>query len=505
MQSSHAAAAVSSAFDDPNLIAYGGLGPVVRLAERCGLPALADEHIHLPCSKDGIGAFPAAKLMSLVGGMVAGADSIEDMDRLRTARCPACSPECGPVHARLVPALLHPRPREALHAVARRLLPRLAAHTPLLPGADQVAHVDIDDTIRRTHGYAKQGTGYGYSKVNGVNALLGVVSTPLAAPVIAATRLRKGPSNSARGAAAFVAETIRTARACGASGLLVVRADSAFYGADVVGACRSLNARFSITVRMNASVKAASRRYRRRRLDFDQVPQAVWDEEGQCWISDAEIAETTYTAFTSKPKKQQVTARLMVRRDQTPGHWCPGRRAGTLFDTWRYHAAFTDSPLSLRDAERDHRRHAVVEQVIADIKNSASRMRRPDTSRRMPPGSPSPPWPTTSPAPPNALASRVPARATTATIRDHLINVPARLARSPADSPSTCPNAGLGARTSASCSAQRTRHHRPPDTPCPTRPNGPENCGHVEELGRPADTPCPKPQISRQTTRTPPE
>ncbi|MFE7246149.1 hypothetical protein ACFU9C_50890, partial [Streptomyces sp. NPDC057580] len=99
------------------------------------------------------------------------------------------------------------------------------------------AYVDIDDTIRRTYGYAKQGAGYGYSKVKGLNALLGIVSTPLSAPVIAATRLRKGPSNSARGAAAFVAETIRTARACGASGLLVMRADSAFYGADVVNSC----------------------------------------------------------------------------------------------------------------------------------------------------------------------------------------------------------------------------------------------------------------------------
>ncbi|MFV5997453.1 hypothetical protein ACNPQM_34965 [Streptomyces sp. NPDC056231] len=83
MQSSHAAAAVSSAFDDPNLIAYGGLEPVVRLAERCGLPTLAGEHIRLPASKDGTGAFPAAKVMSLVGGMAAGADSIEDMHRLR--------------------------------------------------------------------------------------------------------------------------------------------------------------------------------------------------------------------------------------------------------------------------------------------------------------------------------------------------------------------------------------------------------------------------------------
>ncbi|MFC6060800.1 transposase, partial [Streptomyces pratens] len=221
----------------------------------------------------------------------------------------------------------------------------------------------IDDTIRRTYGYAKQGSGYGYSKVKGLNALIGIVSTPLAAPVIAATRLRKGPSNSARGAAAFVAESIRTARACGAGGLLIVRADSAFYGADVVNACRALGVRFSITVRMNASVKAAIAGIDEAAWKAIKYPKAIWDEEGQCWISDAEIAETTYTAFTSKPKKQQVTARLIVRRVKRLNPAAVPEGQGTLFDTWRYHAAFTDSPLPLSDAERDHRRHAVVEQV----------------------------------------------------------------------------------------------------------------------------------------------
>ncbi|WP_326701864.1 hypothetical protein OG909_26600 [Streptomyces sp. NBC_01754] len=105
-----------------------------------------------------------------------------------------------------------------------------------------------------------------------MNALIGIVSIPLAAPVIAATRLRKGPSNSARGVAAFVTESIRTARACGASGLLVVRADSAFYGADAVHACRALGVRFSVTVRMNASVKPRSRASTKP-VEGDQVPQ----------------------------------------------------------------------------------------------------------------------------------------------------------------------------------------------------------------------------------------
>jgi hypothetical protein len=431
MQSSHAAAAVSSTFDDPNLIAYGGLEPVVRLAERCGLPALANELIRLPTSRDGTGAFPAAKLMSLAGGMAAGADSIDDMDRLRHGavgrlftgvRAPSTL-------GSFLRSFTHGHVKQ-LHAVARRFLPELARHTPLLPGADQAAYVDIDDTIRRTYGYAKQGAGYGYSKVKGLNALLGIVSTPLSAPVIAATRLRKGPANSARGAAAFVAETIRTARACGASGLLVMRADSAFYGADVVNSCRALGARFSITVRMNASVKAAIARIDEDAWTSIKYPKAVWDEEGQCWISDAEIAEVPYTAFTSKPKKQQVTARLIVRRVKrlNPGTVTSGQ--GTLFDTWRYHAAFTDSPLPLKDAESDHRRHAVVEQVIADVKNSAF--------AHAPSGhfQANAAWLALAALAHNltraagALASAFHARATTATIRDHLINVPARLARS---------------------------------------------------------------------------
>ncbi|MGA5206507.1 hypothetical protein [Streptomyces variegatus] len=67
---------------------------------------------------------------------------------------------------------------------------------------------------------------------------------------------------------------------------------------------------------------------------------------------------------------QQVTTRLIVRRVKRLRAGTVPAGQGTLFDTWRYHAAFTDSPLALRDAERDHRRHAVVEQVIADVKNS---------------------------------------------------------------------------------------------------------------------------------------
>jgi hypothetical protein len=128
-------------------------------------------------------------------------------------------------------------------------------------------------------------------------------------------------------------------------------------------------------------------------------------------------------------KKQQVTARLIVRRVKRLSSTVPAGQ-GTLFDTWRYHAAFTDSPFSLRDAERDHRRHAVVEQVIADVKNSAF--------AHAPSGhfQANAAWLALAALAHNltraagALAGTFHARATTATIRDHLINVPARLARS---------------------------------------------------------------------------
>ncbi|WP_405656504.1 hypothetical protein [Streptomyces sp. NBC_00079] len=146
MQSSHAAARVSARFDDPNLVGYGGLAPVVRLAERCGLPALAGEHVRLPVSKDGTGAFPAAKLMSLVGGMVAGADSIDDMDRLRHGALPRlfAGVRAPSTLGSFLRSFTHGHVKQ-LHAVARRFLPELAAHTGLLSGAESVAHVDIDD------------------------------------------------------------------------------------------------------------------------------------------------------------------------------------------------------------------------------------------------------------------------------------------------------------------------------------------------------------------------
>lgn len=363
--------------------------------------------------------------------MAAGADSIDDMDRLRHGAMN------GLFRGVRAPSTLGSFLRsfthghvEQLHSVARRLLPRLAAHAPLLPGADTVAHLDLDDTIKPVHGYAKQGVGYGYNKVKGLNALIATLSTPLAAPVIAATRLRKGSVNSARGAASFATEAITTARATGVTGMLIVRADSAYYGAELIAACRAAGARFSITVRHNTSVKMAIATIAEDAWRPIKYPRAIWDDAEARWISDAEIAEIPYTVFTSKPKKQQVTAHLIVRRVKGLNPATVPEGQGELFTAWRFHAAFTDSTLSPADAEKDHRRHAIVEQVIAELKIGPF--------AHAPSGNfqANAAWLAPAALAFNlmracgTLADTFHARATCATIREHLINVPARLARS---------------------------------------------------------------------------
>ena len=406
-----------------------GLVPVLRLAERAGLRALVDDHLTVPTDK---GAHAGSKVAALVAGMVAGADSIEDLDVLRHGGMDRLfagiyAPSTLGSFLRSF-AFGHVR---QLDAVAARLLVSLVGQTPLLPDAAQIAYLDVDDTIRATYGYAKQGAGYGYSGVKGLNALLATLSTPSGAPVVVATRLRKGSANSARGASRLVADALRTSRACGASGLLVVRADSAFYGRDVIAAIARAKARFSITARQDVAVRRAIAAISEDAWTTIRYPHAVFDEQLQQWVSDAEVAEVPFTAFASRGKKHAVTARLIVRRvrDQNPEHLVADAQ-GELFPAWRHHAVFTNSPLLMLQAEADHRRHAIIEQVIADLKNGP--LAHLPSGRFNANGA----WLVLAAIAFNltrasgALASLFHARATTATIRRQLINVPARPVRS---------------------------------------------------------------------------
>jgi hypothetical protein len=423
-------------FDDPNLVSSAGLVPVLALADSADLRGLADEHLSVPTDK---GAHAGLKVASLVAGMVAGADCIDDMALLRHGGMNKV------VNGAYAPSTLGSFLRaftfghvRQLDALASRFLTGLAGRAPLLAGGDLQSGpvlVDVDDTIIEVHGYAKQGAGFGYSGVRGLNALLATVTTTGSAPLVVAQRLRKGSCGSPRGAKRLVADALKTVtKLVGAdSGRKpLLRADSAFYGAAVVGAAIRAGADVSLTVRMNPQVKAAIAAIAEAAWTTIEYPDAVYDEATGGWVSRAEVAETPFTAFTSKKRAEQILGRLVVRRipDLNP-------RATTgqspLFDTWRFHAFFTTTDPDVLDtvaADKTHRGHAIIEQVHADLKNSAL--------AHLPSGkfNANAAWLVLAVIAFNltraaaAIAGPDLAKTTTATIRRKLIAVPARIATS---------------------------------------------------------------------------
>jgi transposase-like protein len=103
-----------------------------------------------------------------------------------------------------------------------------------------------------------------------------------------------------------------------------------------------------------------------------RYPNAIYDHDEQRWISDAEVAEVPFTAFTSRRHAEHITARLIVRRVRQLNPTTATRGGQEeLFAVYRYHAVFTDSPEPMLAAEATHRDHAIIEQVIADLKDSA--------------------------------------------------------------------------------------------------------------------------------------
>ena len=230
--------------------------------------------------------------------------------------------------------------------------------------------------IIEVHGYAKQGSGFGYSGVRGINALLSTITVAGRAPVIAASRLRKGSTSSVRGAARLVADTLATVgrlRSGAATGRVLLRADSAFYAHTVVSAAIRAGAQVSITVRQDKRVKAAIGTIAADAWTKIRYTDAIFDQDTGRWISTAEVAEIPFTAFTSRREDQQVLGRLVVRRIPDLNPKKPDGQA-TLFDTWRFHAFFTTTPADEADtvtADQVHRRHAIIENVHADLKHSA--------------------------------------------------------------------------------------------------------------------------------------
>jgi hypothetical protein len=358
-------------FDDPNLVGCAGLVPALRLAESAGLHDLLGDMLSVGSPA------AAAKSVGVVAGMLAGADSIDDLDVLRHGAMPKLfsgvrAPSTLGTYLR---TFTHGHVKQ-LDAVASRFLAGLVARVPgVIAGADQpdgMALIDLDDTIREVHGYRKQAAAYGYSGVFGLNAMFATLSTPLAAPVLLAASLRKGNTASGSGAAHMLTRAVVTARNGGVRGQIMGRADSAFYRHDLVTAMRRAGMWFSVTARMNPAVVTAIASISEPAWTPIRYPKAVFDDQVGGWVSDAEVAEVPFTAFTSKRKADHVACRLVVRRvkrlQPTAGD---GGTQIEMFAAYRYHAFITNSTLGTVEADERHRDHAIIEQVIAELKDNA--------------------------------------------------------------------------------------------------------------------------------------
>jgi len=177
--------------------------------------------------------------------------------------------------------------------------------------------VDVDDTIIEVHGYAKQGAGFGYSGVRGLNALQATASTDTA-PVVVAQRLRKGSCGSPRGAKRLVADALKTVRTLSPAKPLA-RADSAFYGRGLVGAAVRAGADVSVTVRLDPKVKPAIATIPKDAWETIEYTDAVFEETTGRWISRAKIAAVDFPHSRHKGRPTRCRLEALLG-DQRPGN-----------------------------------------------------------------------------------------------------------------------------------------------------------------------------------------
>lgn len=339
MPASHALDRTEITFDDEHAVANAGLVLTATLAARLGIEHTVDQTLDLG---DRPGASrPGRKVMTLVESLVAGGDCIEDADVLRSGATEAVLP-----HKAMAPSTLGTFLRSftfghvrQLDKVFKMVLQRAWA-AGAGPGAGPMT-IDVDSTICEVQGYAKQGAAYGHTRVLGLHPLL---ATRAETGEVLHVRLRKGSANTARGGVRFIQELIAGVRRAGASGPLTLRADSGFWSGAIIATCKRSSVRFSITVRQIPQVKQT----------IAAIPEGDWIPIDYTDKGVAQIAETTYKG-----------ERLIVRRTRLLGP------QAQLWPDWRYHGFITDREGEAVALDADHRRHAVVELAIRDLKQGA--------------------------------------------------------------------------------------------------------------------------------------
>jgi hypothetical protein len=331
---------IGVSFDDERAVASAGIALVATLAKRLGVEQLVDKAVDLG-DRPG-GGLEGAKVMSLVSAMALGADCIDDCDVLRSGRT---ADVLG--HRVMAPSTLGTFLRAFTFGHVRQLdrvlgqaLERAWA-AGAGPGEGRLI-IDVDSFVGEVFGPTKQGAAFGYTRVRGYHPILACRADT---GEVLHIRLRKGSANTSRGMRRFCDELIARVGRAGASGPVLLRADSGFWNKDTFARLDRAGWSFSIGVRLQPSVRAAI--------------EAI-DEDGWSTLDDypktsiAQIAETKLAG-----------RRLVIRRVRTLD------RQGQLLPTWQHYAFLTNRTDDLALVEAEHRQHAQIELAIRDLKDQA--------------------------------------------------------------------------------------------------------------------------------------
>lgn len=336
-------------FDESSLVANAGLVAVATLACRLGLERLINQVVNL-AGRVG-GAYPGEKFLTLVHALVAGGSHIDHVDMLRAGDSGrvlpfrVVAPSTLGTFLRAFQMWNVSQLNRVLSETLRRVWSLGAG-----PGRERLV-VDLDSTICEVFGDQKQGVAYGYTRQKGYHPLIAARADT---GEILGARLRMGSSQS--GAIHFVKRLIPRLRRAGATGEILLRADSGFWSRKLIAALERHGVSYSITVKRNDRIEEA----------IASIPEEAWTPIG---LSDGEMAEVAETSYVSTGRNGEglgeKTFRLIVRRTRSVG------AQGTLFDQWRYHAHVTNRDEPAVVVEREHRQHATVELAIRDLKEGA--------------------------------------------------------------------------------------------------------------------------------------
>ena len=328
-------------FDDERAVSDAGVMLVATLAGRLRIEAAAGKLVRL--RRDRAGAANAGrKVMAVLFAMVLGADSIDDCDVLRAGKTRRLLGGWMPAPSTLGTFLRaftfgHVRQLDALLGETLVRAWRAGAG----PGSGRLV-IDVDSFVGEVCGRLKQGAAYGYTKVLGYHPIL---ATRADTREVLHIRLRKGSANTSKGMLRFCDELIARVTRAGADGPKLLRADSGFWNHKVFARLERADWQYSIGVRMHKAIRAA----------VEAIEESAWQTiEDYPKEGEAQIAETTHGG-----------RRLIVRRTRLVGP------QAELWPDWRHFAFLTNRTEDITIVESEHRDHAVVEQVIVELKEQA--------------------------------------------------------------------------------------------------------------------------------------